>query len=134
MNILSTRDYGGDKLNLPRVTSMESVVSSVFVDSEFSHHSYYNTFYGSKDDKEIHGNHMRKFFDLSVVPAPISLPSLWVTSASGDRIILTRWWPDEKNCVPPRLMVLTADGALVIHEMPPTWSVLEPPMPSYNPF
>ena len=101
MNILATRDYVCDGSNLPRVPSLESIASSVSVDSEFSHHSYYNTFAGSEDDKENHDNHMRKFVDVSVVPAPISLPSLRLTSASGDRIILTGGGQMKKIVFPP---------------------------------
>ena len=77
---------------------------------------------------------MCKFVDLSVVSAPILLPSLWIPSASEERIILTWWWPDENFGGLPRLLALTTAGTFVIYDISPPCSVLEPLMPSYDPF
>jgi hypothetical protein len=44
------------------------------------------------------------------------------------------WWPDENFGGPPRLLTLTQGGTIIVFEMPPPWSALEPPMPSYDPF
>ena len=77
---------------------------------------------------------MRKSVDISVIPSPISLPSLQLPSAYGDRIILTRWWLDENFGGLPRLLALTTAGTFVIYDISPPCSVLEPLMPSYDPF
>ena len=95
----------------------------------------------------------RRFQDLSLTPLPLSLPSLTLPklrghhhgSASGPSssaasdllkhaVSSLHWWPDENFGGPPRLAVLTRGGTIIVYEMPPPWSALEPPMPSYDPF
>ena len=91
-----------------------------------------------------------QFRDLSLTPLPICLPSLSVPGLyhkplSSDSIqppptlgkhaiASLHWWPDENFGGPPRLVALTQGGTLIVYEMPPPWSALEPPMPSYDPF
>ncbi|KAL7498560.1 hypothetical protein ACHAWT_006431 [Skeletonema menzelii] len=97
---------------------------------------------GSFDQSE----HLR---DLSLTPLPIRLPSLSVPGLhqklpsdtlqlpptfDKHAIASLHWWPDDNFGGPPRLMALTSGGALIVYEMPPPWSALEPPMPSYDPF
>jgi hypothetical protein len=90
------------------------------------------------------------FRDLSLTPLPICLPSLSVPGlhhkiVTSDNlqppptygkhaIASLHWWPDENFGGPPRLVALTQGGTLIVYEMPPPWSALEPPMPSYDPF
>ncbi|KAL7458931.1 hypothetical protein ACHAWC_010739 [Mediolabrus comicus] len=91
-----------------------------------------------------------QFKDLSLTPLPICLPSLSVLgfhhkSHASDNlqqhqtfdkhgVASLHWWPDENFGGPPRLVALTRGGVLIVYEMPPPWSALEPPMPTYDPF
>ena len=95
-------------------------------------------------------DHSEQFRDLSLTPLPICLPPLSVPSLlqktlSSDNlkslstlnkhpIASLHWWPDDNFGGPPRLVALTEGGVLIVYEMPPPWSALEPPMPSYDPF
>ena len=94
-------------------------------------------------------NQAEQFRDLSLTPLPIRLPSLSVPGlhqklspeclqppSTFDKHALAslHWWPDENFGGPPRLVALTQGGTLIVYEMPPPWSALEPPMPSYDPF
>jgi len=82
------------------------------------------------------------FRDISLTPLPLCLPSLVLPgkpsnqSNSNDKysVCSLLWWPDESFGGPPRLAALTQSGTIVVFEMPPPWSALEPPMPSYDPF
>ena len=89
------------------------------------------------------GMQLRRFQDLSITPLPLSLPSLSLpksshhngsASAELKSISSLHWWPDENYGGPPRLVALTKSGTIIVFEMPPPWSALEPPMPSYDPF
>ncbi|KAL9182531.1 hypothetical protein ACHAXT_013183 [Thalassiosira profunda] len=90
------------------------------------------------------GGVIRRFQDLSLVPLSLSLPSLTLpghqsTHAPSPKesmqcISTLHWWPDENYGGPPRLAVLTSGGTIIVYEMPPPWSALEPPMPAYDPF
>ena len=91
---------------------------------------------GNTDDSGI-----RRFQDLSICPLPLSLPSLILpgqTQSSSERgrhlVSSLHWWPDENHGGPPRLLVGTTGGTIILYEMPPPWSALEPPMPEYDPF
>ncbi|KAL7553577.1 hypothetical protein ACHAWF_016877 [Thalassiosira exigua] len=105
---------------------------------------------GNDDDGD---KGVRTFRDLSLTPLPLSLPSLTLPGRHGyhrssdDLQSLARasefdkhalaslhWWPDENFGGPPRLAALTRGGTIVVYEMPPPWSALEPPMPDYDPF
>lgn len=94
------------------------------------------------------GEGPKRFKDLSLTPLPLCLPSLVLPghhykSADNLQSLLTfdkhsvsslHWWADENFGGPPRLVTLTQGGTLIVYEMPPPWSALEPPMPSYDPF
>lgn len=84
---------------------------------------------------------IRKFQDLSMCTLPLKLPSLTLpgqtksSSVNDKNLVLSlHWWPDENYGGPPRLLAATAGGAIIVYEMPPPWSALEPPMPAYDPF
>ena len=85
---------------------------------------------------------VRTFQDLSLIPLPLSLPSLTLpnqphsSSSNSDKHAISslHWWPDENYGGPPRLVAATMGGTLIVYEMPPPWSALEPPMPAYDPF
>ena len=86
---------------------------------------------------------VRSFKDLSLIPLPLSLPSLTLpgqpqssstTIFDKHAVASLHWWPDENYGGPPRLVAITAGGTLIVYEMPPPWSALEPPMPAYDPF
>ncbi|KAL7542167.1 hypothetical protein ACHAXR_013156 [Thalassiosira sp. AJA248-18] len=104
---------------------------------------------------------VRRFQDLSLIPLPLSLPSLTLPrgclhyapnngvsssavaqnlqpslAATVDKHAVSslHWWPDENYGGPPRLVATTHSGTIIVYEMPPPWSALEPPMPSYDPF
>ncbi|KAL3804783.1 hypothetical protein ACHAWO_005312 [Cyclotella atomus] len=85
------------------------------------------------------------FRDISLTPLPLRLPSLTMPGktpkqsdalAQYDKHSVSSlyWWPDENFGGPLRLVTLTKGGSLIVFEMPPPWSALEPPMPSYDPF
>jgi len=84
---------------------------------------------------------VRTFQDLSLIPLPLSLPSLTLpnqphsSSSNSDKHAISslHWWPEENYGGPPRL-VAAMGGTLIVYEMPPPWSALEPPMPAYDPF
>jgi hypothetical protein len=84
---------------------------------------------------------VRTFQDLSLTPLPLLLPSLTLpclfpssTSFDKDAVSSLHWWADENYGGPPRLVAATQGGSLIVYEMPPPWSALEPPMPEYDPF
>eukprot|EP00804_Cyclotella_cryptica_P003754 CCRYP_008920-RA/>CCRYP_008920-RA protein AED:0.01 eAED:0.01 QI:160/1/1/1/1/1/3/904/3233 len=87
--------------------------------------------------------------DISLTPLPLCLPTLTLPGKSRtfsmakseslisyDKHSISSlcWWPDENFGGPPRLVAFTQGGTLIVYEMPPPWSALEPPMPSYDPF
>ncbi len=110
-----------------RTFSNGSVASTVSLDSTESHSSYRS---------ENLGNVIDQFSDISLVPVPLSLPSLHlpVTAKENECFSLLKWWPDENFGGPPRLFALTNLGTLILYEMPPPWSALEPIMPMDDPF
>ena len=79
-----------------------------------------------------------RFRDCSLMPAPLSLPPIFiprgVLSRQGESIQSILWWPDENFGAPPLLVVITSSGTLLVFEVPPPWSALEPPMPDVDPF
>ena len=84
---------------------------------------------------------VRIFQDLSLTPLPLLLPSLTLpglsqstTSFDKHAVSSLHWWPDENYGGPPRLVAATQGGSIIVYEMPPPWSALEPPMPEYDPF
>jgi len=94
---------------------------------------------------------IRRFQDLSLTPLPLALPSLTLpgghnhgstgdsqplpsTSFEKHAVSSLHWWPDENYGGPPRLVSVTHGGTIIVYEMPPPWSALEPPMPAYDPF
>jgi len=70
---------------------------------------------------------IRKYIDISVTQLPIELPP--VRNNYQGHIVHLGWWPDENYGGPPRLLLLNSDGTIILFEMPPPWSALEPPMP-----
>ncbi|KAL7521427.1 hypothetical protein ACHAWX_006106 [Stephanocyclus meneghinianus] len=89
------------------------------------------------------------FKDISLTPLPLCLPSLSLPGKprtlfvgksdsfiSYDKHAISSmcWWPDENFGGPPRLVAFTQGGTLIVYEIPPPWSALEPSMPSYDPF
>ena len=77
---------------------------------------------------------MEVFTDVSVIPAPLSLPTLTLPHneyvASSELIIAAKWLIDIAYSGLPRLLVITSDGSLLVYELSPPWSALEPSMPS----
>mmetsp|Transcript_19821 Transcript_19821/g.30037 ORF Transcript_19821/g.30037 Transcript_19821/m.30037 type:complete len:1666 (+) Transcript_19821:116-5113(+) len=74
------------------------------------------------------------YYDFSVLPVPMSLPQLNIPpSLRLDKIVAIQWWPEENYGGPPQLLCLCSSGTLLIYEMPPPWSAIEPVMPSYDP-
>jgi hypothetical protein len=105
---------------LQRKESDSSIATTVSLDSENSHGSF-----------KPYDEGIKQFSDLSIMPLPISLPSLHLPAFSNKNECFSslHWWPDENFGGPPRLLALTATGTLVIYEMPPPWSALEPISP-----
>eukprot|EP00979_Chaetoceros_neogracilis_P016177 scaffold7259_cov267-Chaetoceros_neogracile.AAC.13 len=106
---------------LHREDSDISIGTTVSQDSEDSHASF----------DQSHDSIMKQFSDLSISPLPLSLPALHlpVTADAKEYISLLKWWPDENFGGPPRLFALTSEGTLILYEMPPPWSALEPIAP-----
>jgi len=135
---------GATEAPMTRVSSLfESMSSASSLDSDLSHAS----FAGIDDDDDEHEG-PRRFRDYSMTPLPLSLPPLLLPSSTstptkspsgslgsqGDSVEALSWWPGENYGEPPRLLVITISGTVVVYEMPPPWSALEPPMPVYDPF
>ena len=77
----------------------------------------------------------RFLHDMSVTPAPLALPSLFLPNYNdSDKIVELRWLPDKSFGGPPLLIAFTRTGTLLVFEIPPPWSALEPTMPNYDPF
>jgi hypothetical protein len=79
-----------------------------------------------------------QFRDVSLVPVPLALPTLFlprsVLSVHNECVQSIEWWPDENFGGPPLLVVLTSRGTILVFEVAPPWSALEPPMPTDDPF
>eukprot|EP00557_Chaetoceros_sp_GSL56_P000287 CAMPEP_0176502390 /NCGR_PEP_ID=MMETSP0200_2-20121128/14724_1 /TAXON_ID=947934 /ORGANISM="Chaetoceros sp., Strain GSL56" /LENGTH=3205 /DNA_ID=CAMNT_0017901451 /DNA_START=45 /DNA_END=9663 /DNA_ORIENTATION=+ len=105
---------------LERKDSDTSIATTISLDSQHSHGSF-----------EPHEESTKKFSDLSIMPLPISLPSLHLPEFSKEDEYFSSlyWWPDENFGGPPRLLASTTTGTLIIYEMPPPWSALEPISP-----
>jgi hypothetical protein len=105
---------------LDRIDSDVSVATTVSLDSSQSQMSF-----------EPHDEEIKQFSDLSLMPLPISLPSLHlpVFSMIDEYFSFIDWWPDENFGGPLKLLALTSKGTLLIYEMPPPWSALEPISP-----
>jgi hypothetical protein len=77
---------------------------------------------------------MEVFTDVSVVPAPLSLPPLSLPHnedfATSELMIAAKWLTDIAYGGLPQLLVITTDGSLLVYELSPPWSALEPSMPS----
>ena len=77
------------------------------------------------------------FQDISLIPVPLSLPLIWlpksVDASGSEKVVALKWWPDENYGGPPQLLIVTASGSILLFEMPPLWSALEPSMPGYDP-
>ena len=113
---------------LERSGSLLSVCSSYSVESSDSYH-----FQAEADSDEV-----EIFKDLGIVSVPLSLPSLSLpqsaASSSEEVFVALQWFSDEIFGGPPQLLAITSSGTIVLYELPPTWSALEPPMPSHDPF
>jgi RAVE protein 1 C terminal./SH2 domain. len=123
MNIAALEDdldNSSESPTLERIDSDISIATTVSLDSEYSHGSFTR-----------HDERTKKFSDLSLIPLPISLPPLHLPAFSkkDEHFSSLHWWPDENFGGPPRLLALTSTGTLVIYEMPPPWSALEPISP-----
>ena len=124
MNIVSCESEDTSGIQTPtlkREDSDFSVATTISLDSGESHASF----------DQRHEPLFKQFADLSISPLPLSLPSLHipVTAHDGECISLLKWWPDENFGGPPRLFALTSEGTLILYEMPPPWSALEPIAP-----
>ena len=90
-----------------------------------------------QDDELDMSEQHQTYRDLSVLPVPLSLPSLKLPSSisriEGAVIVAVQWWPDENYGGPPQLLCVCSSGMVLVYEMPPPWSALEPVMPSYDP-
>jgi hypothetical protein len=76
--------------------------------------------------------------DMSIVPAPLALPSLYLPissdSLAGDKIVALKWWSDDSFGGPPLLLAITKSTSFLLFEIAPPWCVTEPTMPNYDPF
>ena len=117
----------GDFETLKRTFSGGSIASTISLDSNESHSSFVSEAVGAVIDQ---------FSDFSLIPLPLSLPKLHLpsTTLENEHFSLLKWWPDENFGGPPRLFALTNLGTLILYEMPPPWSALEPIMPMDDPF
>ena len=114
-------------MNIHRRESEDSSDSDVSIATTISIDSAENQ---SLNEKSLYGE-IEQFSDWSINPLPLSLPSLHLpTSTDSDECIsLLKWWPDENFGGPPRLFTFTTAGTLILYEMPPPWSALEPITP-----
>lgn len=91
---------------------------------------------GKNNESDLTEQH-QTYRDLSVVPLPLSLPSLRLPPSVGrkddEKIAAIQWWPDENYGGPPQLLCVCSSGTVLVYEMPPPWSALEPVMPGYDP-
>ncbi len=129
MNIIKSSNPAplGDFKPLQRTSSNGSIASTMSLDSDASQTSFLS---------ESLGNVIDQFKDMSILPLPLSLPKLYLpaSSSANEYFSLLKWWPDENFGGPPRLFALTNLGTLILYEMPPPWSALEPIMPMDDPF
>ena len=140
MNVISLAPDATDTFT--RIPSVESIASTVSLGSNESHASFGATLEDPDNDECL----PKRLRDCSSIPLPLSLPPLLVPSSSdqksssciddgnSDAVEAIGWWPDENFGGPPRLLALKRSGTIVVYEMPPPWSALEPPMPVYDPF
>ena len=121
VNCESEDTLGIQTPTLKREDSDFSIATTISLDSGESHASF------DQGREPL----LQQFADLSICPLPLSLPSLHipVTAHDGEYISLLKWWPDENFGGPPRLFALTSEGTLILYEMPPPWSALEPIAP-----
>ena len=72
----------------------------------------------------------RKFKDESLVPAPLSLPSIRLSQlrkvAANESIVSLLWWLDENFGGPPLLVAITNQGTIIVFELPPPWVSQDP--------
>lgn len=140
MNVVSLGPKMVDSFS--RIPSLESMASTASLGSDESRTS----FGAAMEDPDNNKCLPKRLRDYSSTPLPLSLPQLLVPSSldqdspscgNGDNLNAVEaigWWPDENFGGPPRLIALTRLGTIVVYEMPPPWSALEPPMPVYDPF
>ena len=140
MNVISLAPDATDTFT--RIPSVESIASTDSLGSNESHASFGATMEDPDNDECL----PKRLRDCSSIPLPLSLPPLLVPSSSdqksssciddgnSDAVEAIGWWPDENFGGPPRLLALRRSGTIVVYEMPPPWSALEPPMPVYDPF
>lgn len=80
----------------------------------------------------------KRFQDISAMPIPLSLPPLLLPKSAAtlpsEKIIAIKWWPDENFGAPPHLLAVTTAGSIILFEIPPPWSSIEPAMPNIDPF
>ncbi|GFH49862.1 hypothetical protein CTEN210_06338 [Chaetoceros tenuissimus] len=120
MNIASC-DSEENTVAMTRQDSDLSIATTVSLNSMDSHTSF----------KNPHDSDIKQFMDLSISPIPMNLPQLHLPAfANRDELIsVVKWWPDENFGGPPRLFALTTKGTLILYEMPPPWSAIEPIVP-----
>jgi hypothetical protein len=121
MNIVSRNDQdflGTSSKSRERANSDLSVATTISMDSTERCASVENS----------HDGEIAQFSDWSIIPLPLSLPSLHLpaTTHADEFISLLKWWPDENFGGPPKLFAVTSAGTLILYEMPPPWSALEP--------
>jgi len=67
------------------------------------------------------------YIDLSATPLPLSIATgNLIEKFDTDAIIFSKWWLDENFGDSCRLILLTKNGAIVVYEIPPLWTALEP--------
>ena len=69
--------------------------------------------------------------DESHIPVPLGLPSILIPHKDEASVIALLWWPEDKDVVngAPLLVAVCSDGTILVWEVPPPWSCLEPRMP-----
>ena len=96
---------------------------------------------GEADELDLYEQN-QVYRDLSgVLPVPLSLPSLKslklpfsMGPIEDETIMAVQWRPDENYGGPPQMLCVCRSGSVLVYEMPPPWSALEPAsMPSYHP-
>lgn len=73
--------------------------------------------------------------DESLIPLPLVLPSVCIPGdifTKDESICVILWWPDSKFSGSPLLVAVLTNGTVVVFEIPPPWSSLEPPLPNYG--
>lgn len=108
-----------------RRDSIVSVASSCSLDSSCS---------PSVCEPHPDSGELEDYKDVSVIPAPLSLPTLTLPKnelLNDDTVLVAaKWWSDVAYSGLPQLLTVTSEGDILVYELSPPWSALEPTMPS----